>query len=320
VAKEYSVNPRLLLTLLEFRSGWVTNPNPPGETLKDPLRMVDPARPDLYRQLSWAANAFNRGYYLWKINAISDYLLQDGSHVPPANTINAGTAAVQSTLGVLMGRSEWDAAVSSSGWAAVFQRLFGYPFDYTLDPLVPANLTQPAFQLPFKNDETWSFTGGPHGGWGEGSAWAALDFAPPGEGHGCVVPSNWVVAVANGKVVRSGDGVVVLDLDGDGYEQTGWTVLYLHIASEGRAPLGAELKAGDPIGHPSCEGGVANATHVHLARRYNGEWIAADGPVPFNLDGWISSGTGVEYNGKLIRNNVVVEAWDHYTPENQIHH
>jgi hypothetical protein len=32
----------------------------------------------------------------------------------------------------------------------------------------------------------WSFTGGPHGGWDSGSAWSALDFAPPGEGAGCV--------------------------------------------------------------------------------------------------------------------------------------
>jgi hypothetical protein len=35
------------------------------------------------------------------------------------------------------------------------------------------------------------------------------------------------------------------------------------------------VKTGDRIGHPSCEGGAANATHVHIARRYNGEWIPA---------------------------------------------
>ena len=32
-------------------------------------------------------------------------------------------------------------------------------------------------QLPLQNGTTWSFTGGPHGGWDAGSAWAALDCA-----------------------------------------------------------------------------------------------------------------------------------------------
>ena len=36
-----------------------------------------------------------------------------------------------------------------------------------------------------------------------------------------------------------------------------------------------------------------------LRRRYNGEWIPADGNLPFNLDGWVSSGNGVEYDGSL---------------------
>jgi LasA protease len=78
------------------------------------------------------------------------------------------------------------------------------------------------------------------------------------------------------------------------------------------------LKAGDRIGHPSCEGGVSNGTHVHLARRFNGEWIPADGSLPFVLDGWVSLGTGVEYNGYLSKDGEMVEAWDSRKPENQI--
>ena len=29
-----------------------------------------------------------------------------------------------------------------------------------------------------------------------------------------------------------------LDLDGDGNEETGWVIVYLHIATEGRVPVG----------------------------------------------------------------------------------
>ena len=92
------------------------------------------------------------------------------------------------------------------------------------------------------------------------------------------------------------------------------------MAAQDRVATGTVVKAGDLIGHPSCEGGVANGTHVHLARRYNGEWIAADGAIPFNLDGWISSGSGVEYEGTLTRDGITVEAWDHLVPQNQISH
>ena len=63
---------------------------------------------------------------------------------------------------------------------------------------------------------------------------------------------------------------------------------------------------------------MSNGTHVHLARKYNGEWIPADGDLPFDLDGWISSGSGIEYDGFLTKGDQVVEAWDGRNELNQI--
>jgi len=186
--------------------------------------------------------------------------------------------------------------------------LFGYPFDYAIEPLLPPDLTQPSLGLPFETGVPWFFTGGPHGGWDDGSAWAALDFTPPGPVATCWPSDAWVVAAADGLIVRADHGAVVQDLDGDGYEQTGWTLLYMHIAAQDRVPANTYVRRGDRIGHPSCEGGIANATHLHLARRYNGEWIPADGPLPFNLDGWVSSGGGIPYDGYLRRDGQTLEA------------
>ncbi len=319
VAGEYSVNPRLLLAVLEYQSGWLRQNNPQAETLERPLGNKDYWRKGLYLQLAWAANNLNRGFYQWRVNAVGAWVLTDGMTVPIDPTINAGTAGVQSYFALLYDRANWDRVVSEAGLFAVFASLFGYPFDYAVEPLLPAGLTQPPMQLPFEAEQDWAFTGGPHGGWGDGSAWAALDFAPPGEAMGCVLSGAWVTAVADGLVVRSAEGAVVQDLDGDGVEQTGWSVLYMHIDSHQRVAAGTFLQAGERIGHPSCEGGFSTGTHLHLARRYNGEWIPADQDAwAFVLDGWVSSGTGVEYDGFLNRDGEQREAWNGFFPENTI--
>jgi murein DD-endopeptidase MepM/ murein hydrolase activator NlpD len=320
VAQDYSVNPLLLLAVLEHQSGWITNSEPISITQTYPIGMYNSARKGLYSQLVWTANQLNMGFYLWRVNGIGTWVLTDGSAVPIDPTINAGTAAVQNLFAQLYARAEWDRAVSPKGLFATYSALFGYPFDYSIDPLVPPNLEQPPMQLPFEKGKIWAYTGGPHSGWDSGSAWAALDFAPPGEARGCVLSGDWVVAVADGQIVRADQGSVVQDIDGDGLEQTGWAVLYLHIDRYERVQAGTYLKAGDRIGHPSCEGGYSVGTHLHIARKYNGEWIPADQSLPFVMDGWVSSSSGVIYNGYLTKDGrrLMAEAYNQRSDINKI--
>jgi LasA protease len=308
ISFEYSVNPRLLLALIEYQSNWLTDSDPDEEMKDYPAGLVNDWRKGLYLQLAWAANNLNRGYYLWRVNGIGAWVTFAGEIVPISPRINAGTAGVQYFFTQLYDRGKWEQAVTENGLFKTYNDLFGYPFDRAIEPLLPAILSQPSLQLPFEDDVEWAYTGGPHGGWGSGSAWAALDFAPV-DTLGCVQSDEWVVAVADGVVARSGGGAVVQDIDGDGFEQTGWTILYFHIESRDRVEAGRFLKAGERIGHPSCEGGVSSGTHVHVARRYNGEWISADQSVPFVLDGWVSRGAGYEYDGTLQRDGQTVEAW-----------
>jgi hypothetical protein len=213
---------------------------------------------------------------------------------------------------------KWITAVNVDGLAQSFIELFGYPFDLTYSPLIPSDLTQPELQLPFEEGVTWLFSGGPHGGWDTGSAWAALDFAPLDEDLGCRPSDDWVVAVADGIITRADHGAVVQSIDGDPYDQTGWSILYMHIDMNDSVKIGTNLLKGEKVGHPSCEGGVSTGTHVHIARRYNGEWIPADQNLPFIMDGWVSQGSGYEYQGQMTRGDQSVRAEDTKTDFNRI--
>ena len=47
----------------------------------------------------------------------------------------------------------------------------------------------------------------------------ALLVAPPGNALGCVFSNEWVTAIGEGLIVRSSNGEVIQDLDGDGYPE-----------------------------------------------------------------------------------------------------
>jgi murein DD-endopeptidase MepM/ murein hydrolase activator NlpD len=317
VAREYSVDPRLLMALLDYRSGWVQGTDTENVT-EYPITNDTPSRTGLFRQLSWAANELNRGFYSRRVGGLQEFSLMDGSQVQVSQEVNDASAALQYVFGKMLGFQEWQTAVGPLGVYASYLSIFGDPSRDTVISSLPADLIQPELQLPFKESHGWFFTSGPHSAWSDGAAWAALDFAPDEDAFGCFDSQLWVTAVADGLVVRSADGQVIQDLDGDGDEGTGWTVLYMHIAGFERIEIGEALKAGDRIGHPSCEGGPSNGTHLHLARRFDGEWVPADQDIPFVLSGWTSKGDGVEYDGSLIRGDSEILASGFPTDENKI--
>jgi LasA protease len=317
VSVSFSVDARVLLSLLEYRARWLSDIQPPEDAQTYPLGVAEyppgTTRTGLFRQLSWAANELNRGYYGWRIGNLTTLEFDDGVRLLYAPTLNGGTVAVQRFFGLTDDYNAWLQNISINGFFRTYYAYFGDPFIEAIEPLVPLNIQQPELTLPFAAGQTWFYTGGPHGGWGDGSAWSAIDFAPPDDpqGRGCYVAESWATAVAPGIIARSEDGAVILDLDGDGDESTGWTVMYLHMATEGRVPAGTFVQIGDNIGHPSCEGGFSNATHMHIARRYNGEWIPAycndctveNARPQFVMSGWETVGfSNQEYQGYMTRN------------------
>ena len=307
VAENYSISPRILLAILEYQTGALSQPVPPSGDY--PLGEVNYLYDGLYMQLIWAANILNNGYYGWRTGDLTSFQHADGTLERPDPWQTAATVGLQYYFLQNFSNEEYQRSIGPEGLEHVYQDLFGDP--WTLDqPAIPVSLQQPVLKFPFPAGESWTLTGGPHAGWGEAALWpwAALDFAPPSVVAGCIPTTDMATAVANGVVVRSETGVVMLDLDGDGDERTGWDILYLHVATAGRAKVGQILKVGGPVGYPSCEGGTATGTHVHIARKYNGEWIPADSAIPFNLEGWIAHDGNVPYQGSLTRGNQTVTA------------
>ena len=307
IVMNYSISPRLLLAILEYQLHALSDPKPPKTFF---LGYQGPNSAGFGSQLSWAANTLNNGYYGWREGTQIQFSRLDGGMIVPNPEDNAGSVALQYYFSRFLSASDYQTAVSSTGLISAYQNNFGQ-MDWGAmggASFIPPDLKQPALTLPFQPGIKWVYTGGPHTGWGVGDPRAAVDFAPSANVAGCDPSSEWVVAMANGIVARSENGVVILDLDGDGHTQTGWTIQYLHIFAKTAPAVGTPFKTGEAIGHPSCDGGHANGRHVHISRLYNGEWIPAAGTLPFNLGGWVVSQGEKEYDGTLTRGSQVVRS------------
>lgn len=311
VARESSTNPRLLLALLEYRSQWVFGQPANLWQESHPLGFSVPGQRGLYKELQLAAKQLNIGYYGWRSGYLTELAFPDGSLARLSPDLNAGSVALQYLFSKMYRSSLFfEELYGADNFLLLHQRMFGDPWERAaaVEPLFPAGLSQPDLELPFSSGERWSLTGGPHLSWGSGTPRGALDFAPVTGEPACAVSRAWVTASAAGEVVRSERGLVVVDLDGDGYEQTGWVLLYLHIADRERVPFGTKLNVDDPLGHPSCEGGNSTGSHVHIARKYNGEWLPAVGPLPFVMSGWEPREGDRSYEGILIKGDEIVSA------------
>jgi murein DD-endopeptidase MepM/ murein hydrolase activator NlpD len=309
---ENSVNPRLMLALLEYESHWVYNvPSTANEEY--PMGFVSLKYKGLFLQMVWTLNQLYAGYYGWRAGTLTELTFPNGETLRLHPELNAGTVAIQYFFSRLHNRAEWEGIVnpdSVNSFTGLYNQMFGdaWARAQSVEPLFPIGLAQPKFILPFEVNREWHLISGPHGAWEREGPLAAIDLAPSTDHGGCSETNSWVMSAAPGLVVRSGGGIVVVDLDGDGLEQTGWSLLYMHIATDGRVPAGVWVKADDHIGHASCEGGVSTGTHLHFARKYNGEWILADGPIPMVLGGWTVHAGMNPYEGTLTRGSRTVIA------------
>ena len=205
-ALDNSINPRLLLALLEYHSGWVTG-QPSNLANKDyPLGYINLFHVGLFNQYLLAAKDLSVGYYGWRSGQLTELLFAGGEKIRLAPDLNAGTVAIMYYFSLKNSYSDWLAIVDPSvGFIKLYENMFGDPWvrAQKVEPLFPPGLTQPPLNLPFSPGETWNFTGGPHAAWETDGAMAALDFAPAADQRGCY--ESEVLGV--GFCIRAGDSL-----------------------------------------------------------------------------------------------------------------
>jgi LasA protease len=112
----------------------------------------------------------------WRSGDLLEFELLDGSLVRLDPWQNAATVTLQYFFSRTMGVAEFHRAIGPDGFSKTYADLFGDP--WPIEPHIPGSLRQPVMLLPYQTDEVWTFTGGPHTGWGSLAPWSALDFCP----------------------------------------------------------------------------------------------------------------------------------------------
>jgi len=176
-------------------------------------------------------------------------------------------------------------------------------------------------RLPWSAGETWYLTSGPHS-----TKRGALDFAPPNldprtgklYADACSRKRGdayWVRAAADGTftaVLRNGCPCVQIQHD------DGTTTNYFHLRRSSVKRLGYKVgdpvRAGQALGHPSCEVGPkkcgathpASGVHVHFHRTNaaTATRLPADGVV---LSGWTVKAVGRQREGTMTKGDDVRE-------------
>ena len=190
LAIENSINPRLLLSLLEFESHWVRG-KPADVFHKDyPMGFNDFRYKGMFIQMVWAVNNMSIAYYGWRAGTLTHLQFTDGTTLRLDPRLNAGTVAIQYLFSLTHSQTQWSQIINpDSGFTELYKEMFGDPWARAdaVNPIFPPELNQPTLALPFEPNTTWSLTGGPHNAWGQlspviygefHSVYAAIDFAP----------------------------------------------------------------------------------------------------------------------------------------------
>ncbi|HMK07937.1 MAG TPA: hypothetical protein VK449_02800, partial [Anaerolineales bacterium] len=246
-----SVNPKLLLAALEFRSGLVTA-IPSGWTKDDVLSEIEDTSMTM-------ALAFYQHLYTWGDRRPSGaaqpkdpprIVLADGTPMQLDRSLPSGSFALAALVADRSGTGAFQAAMDSGG-AGSFAAAFGAMFpsvdlqdtSNAIDPpgTPPANM----LMFPFAMGATWTF-GGPHSWNGDSTPpFSSMDFFTGGAT--CSAPPYlFAVSAAAGTTTRPSNYSCWLEINHGG----GWVTSYYHLQNLLPPP---SVDRNAPLGTIACE-------------------------------------------------------------------
>jgi len=323
-AHYYTLNPRVLLTVLEINFGYLTgldlqlDPAEVRQTIEDTSMDLSLA----FYQHMYKLGDRRKGPLPLGAQAAQSFKFEDGVQAELIWSPSSGSYAV-AALEAKGRLKSVDSSIQALGGTDAFDAVFGYFFPDT-DPLDTTNDLQPDspppddyFQFPFPLEATWTFSGA-HS-WSGGSSFpdrSSMDFSTPWSNYPDSPYKNTVAAAPGDAVVRvpaSGNAPCWVQIDHGG----GWSTHYYHLVNVGSSgaigPKSRNQLIGG-IGEELCNGGFATGPHVHFALFYNG--------APYDLEGLKLSGWTVHegprdsnaYNtGYLERDGTTVDPWNWIT-------
>uniref|UniRef100_UPI002ADE29F7 hypothetical protein n=1 Tax=Bellilinea sp. TaxID=2838785 RepID=UPI002ADE29F7 len=144
VAVENSINPRLLLALVEYQARWVYGQPANLAEVDYPLGVINFERKGLYKQLTWAVQQLSIGYYGWRNGILTEVQFSDGSRVRLAPGLNAGSAALQYLFSRLYPQILWNGVLGGEdSFVKLYEKMYGNPWmrAQAVEPLLPVRLT-----------------------------------------------------------------------------------------------------------------------------------------------------------------------------------
>jgi murein DD-endopeptidase MepM/ murein hydrolase activator NlpD len=300
-AEYYSINPKILLTLMEMTTSIVSDRKASGDKIENPFNLPEKgfiAQSDRVFEVMFDAYYLHLNTYSAlpaDQRSLPGFTLKDGTTYSVPSSTNAGTYAVIAALALLREAKSIDQAVDNpapGSFYRTYMLLFNgdNPLDESNHIPIPGELIASPLatsvgimQLPFLIGESWQFDGVHSWGGNNGTDMSSIDFSPGWPPFGSDTSQKWVVAAAAGvptkisacwfKIVHPG----------------GWETHYYHI--EGILKITGTIERNQKIGviantsaEATCSGGSAKAAHLHFGLKYNGAWAPIGNST---LSGWL---------------------------------
>ena len=299
----YSINPKVVLALMELKSGLMSAPS--QEKLRTPFAGLSKAS-DFAGQLRDVLQQLSQRFYGFEAYQRRQARTGDRRSGQDAKALNAASIAL---LGLLYDASSEPVVLikkpSLQGFTQQFAQLFNTPSEQmspvessgevvlAASALPPTNM----LQLPWYQGYSWQ-SNGAHSHTGSGSPYSSIDVSYDWPGWGAATYS--VAAAHDGRVtVMSRCQVRVTHANG-------WATNYYHMDNI-RVSNGEIITVNTKLGNYAsnrntalCEGGSSTGPHLHFSLLYNGRYVSLQG---VNLGAFRISVGSYNYDNQCNRFN-----------------